>query len=291
MVGALRRSCDPWFYDIGYDLYQWDPNYFSEMTEAFGLGAPTNIVGLSADAQEELAGLVPDVEWAANSDGNWLLGDSVNMSIGQGDLLATPLQIANAYAAIGNGGTLYRPQLIQSTVDLDGNIISEIDPEVIRELPISDETMEVLWAGLYDVIRHPKGTAYDVMGAFPFEVYGKTGTAEDPPNAPHAWFAGFTDEQRADKPDIAIAVIIENEGEGSEFAAPIFRRIVELHFNGRPINLYPWEESYGLPSKLVDDGSDDDSAEDGSTGDDATDSEAAPATEGEAADTQNSEGG
>ncbi len=281
MVGALRRSCDPWFYDIGYDLYQWDPDYFSEMTEAFGFGAPTNIVGLSAEVQEELAGLVPDTEWATNSDGNWLLGDSVNFSIGQGDLLTTPLQIANAYAAIGNGGTLYRPQLIQSTVDLDGNIISEIEPEVIRELPVSEATMDVLWAGLYDVIRHPKGTAYDVMGAFPFEVYGKTGTAEDPPNAPHAWFAGFTYEQRADKPDIAIAVIIENEGEGSEFAAPIYRRIVELYFNGRPMNLYPWEESYGLPSSLVED----------ETEEGATDAETAPATEGEQTDTQGAEGG
>ncbi len=292
IVGALRRSCDPWFYDIGYDLYQWDPNYFSEMSRAFGLGEPTNVLGLSAQAQEEVGGLVPDVAWAANSDGNWLLGDSVNMSIGQGDLLTTPLQIANAYAAIANGGTLYQPQLIQSTVDLDGNILEEIEPVVIRELPISDETIDVLWDGLYDVIRHPEGTAYDVMGAFPFEVYGKTGTAEDPPNLPHAWFAGFTDEQRADKPDIAIAVIIENKGEGSEFAAPIYRRIVELYFNGKPINLYPWEDSYGLPKALVDDGTTDEGADGATTeGDAATTDGAGAADDGSTNDTGTTEDG
>jgi cell division protein FtsI/penicillin-binding protein 2 len=170
----------------------------------------------------------------------------VQMGIGQGDMLVTPLQVADFVAAIGNGGTLYRPQIIEKIVSIDGTVIQEFKPEVRRQLPVSKETLAALKTGMEMVIREPRGTAYRVFYYTRFPIFGKTGTASTSVQDPHSWFTGFTDANSTYKPDIAVAVVAEYAGDGSKYAAPIFRRVVEAYFNGTVENTLPWEQSVYL---------------------------------------------
>jgi penicillin-binding protein 2 len=165
-------------------------------------------------------------------------------------VLATPLQIAQMMAAIRNGGTLYRPQLVHHIAPPGGAPTYEFKPIVNGKLPVTPEQLSLLQEGLRDVTSIPGGTARHRFLNLEIPVAGKTGTAEDPGSGgpPHAWFVGYTEANRPDKPDIVIVVVVENKGEGSEFAAPIFRRIVEIYFFGQPLTLYDWEAEFSVPA-------------------------------------------
>jgi cell division protein FtsI/penicillin-binding protein 2 len=239
---GLMRSCNPWFWQIGLDLFNHDRGSdIAKMARAFGLGAPTGI-----DQVAEAAGQITDPGG---------LVQAVNQSIGQGDVLVSPLQVAVMLAAIGNGGTLYRPQLVEKIQPVDGDPITVFKPEARGTLPLRPDNLKVLQDALWSVIHDPRGTAYFSLRGFDFPAAGKTGTAESGSGNPHAWFAGYTDCAKvadqypvcADKADLAIAVIVENGGEGSEWAAPIFRRMVQVYYYGSPQSLFPWESSYGVP--------------------------------------------
>ncbi|MBI3241997.1 MAG: hypothetical protein HYZ49_06860 [Chloroflexi bacterium] len=245
---ALIFSCNPYNYHIGLEVYNKEPEFLPKVARQFGLGAPTGIIGLSSDTNEEVGGLVPDDAWKQQNVGEpWSAGDSVNMAIGQGFLQVTPLQMANIYAAIGNGGTLYRPQLVSYIAAPGEAPVYEFKPEVIGQLPLTPEQLEVIREGLFGVVNNPRGTARQRFLGLQIPIYGKTGTAENTTGGkPHAWFAGYTQANRDDKPDIAIAVVLTSRGEGSEWAAPVFRRIVESYFFGRPATLYEWEAEIGL---------------------------------------------
>jgi penicillin-binding protein 2 len=146
------------------------------------------------------------------------------------------------YAALGNGGTLYQPQLIGSIENAEGEVIRSFEPIPQAELPISEETLNAIQQGMINVVRQSYATAYRRFLGLNLNVAGKTGTATTGEfTESHAWFAGYTFEEREDKPDISIAVILENQGEGSDWGAPIFRRIAETYFFGRPLQLFPWE--------------------------------------------------
>ena len=252
---ALTFSCDPYFYEVGLTLDHVDAFLLPETARAYGLGVPTGIYGLFEDE-----GIMPDPEWklATYGDG-WASGDSVNMAIGQGFVAVTPLQILNMLAAVGNGGTLYRPQVVYQIGEGGGAPSETLKSEVIGQVPVSEEQLAVIQESLYGVTTQSGGTAVHRFTYLPIPVAGKTGTAEVPPvyrgdgtlnEEPTAWFAGYVPavptpdrEDIPDEPEIAIVVMVEHAGEGSEVAAPIFRRIVELYYHIPPLIPYPWELS------------------------------------------------
>jgi len=233
---GLMRSCNPFFWHIGLDLFNRGLNTaVSDMARKFGLGSAAGIVGV-----EESNGNIPD---PVNQV------DAVNMAIGQGAVLVTPLQVADFTAAIGNGGTLYRPQVVEKVAPPDGTSTVIFKPEAIGKLPLKPENLKTIQDAMVGVIRNekPRGTAWHVFTGLDIPVAGKTGTAQSGSDRPHAWFAGYTFAGRTDRPDIAAVVLVENIGEGSDYAAPIFRRLVELYFSGQPQKLYWWESEFNKP--------------------------------------------
>ena len=231
---GLMRSCNPYFWHIGLDLYNYDrKNDIANMARAFGLGSKTGI-----DQVEELSGQIIDP--VADID-------AVNQSIGQGDMLVTPLQVARFMAAVANGGTLYRPQIIEKIQPVEGESKLTFRPEANGTLPLRKENLDILREALKMVTQNPKGTAHYNLRGLQFDVAGKTGTAESGNGDSHAWFAGYTENQaNTNKPDLAIAVIVENIGEGSEYAVPIFRAMVETYYYGTP-QTKPWYGPVGEP--------------------------------------------
>lgn len=234
---GLIRSCNPFFWHIGLSLYRAGfTTAIADMASSFGLGKPTGIEGV-----EEEAGQVPVPASEV---------DATNLAIGQGNLLVTPLQAAAFVAAVGNGGTLYQPQVIEKIQPVDGEPTHVFAPKITGQLAVSPENLKIVQEAMRGVVASTKpfGTAWHRFTGMDIQVAGKTGTAESGSGKPHAWFVGYSFENRPNKPDIAVAVIVENAGEGSDYAAPIFRRVIELYFYGQPGKLYPWESTYYITS-------------------------------------------
>jgi penicillin-binding protein 2 len=158
------------------------------------------------------------------------------MSIGQGAVLSTPLQLLNATAAIANGGRLYQPHLVRQITDTEGNVVETFEPELIRQLPVEPQHIDLVREGMWGAVNYPNGTAKDL--AVPgIEVAAKTGTAEffDPEIGfksnnrlpTHAWFTAFAPYEN---PEIVVAVFIYNGGEGSVAALPVAQEILRGYF-------------------------------------------------------------
>lgn len=234
---ALAVSCDVFFYQIsgGYQktFEGLNDDRMIKYSELFGFGSPTGV-----DLPGEHRGLVPSPRWKRLTYAEtWVAGDTYNMAIGQGAMLATPMQVVNATAAIANGGFLYRPQIVSKIVDTEGNLVEEFKPELIRQLPVDPEYIDIVREGLWGAVNFPNGTAKN-LSVPGVQVAGKTGTSEfyDPdipgpaPNRlpTHAWFTAFAPYEN---PEIVLVVFVYNGGEGSVTAIPIAEKILRGYFD------------------------------------------------------------
>jgi penicillin-binding protein 2 len=218
---GLMRSCNPVFYDIALRLDRIDPNILPSFAAAFGLGRSTGLNGL-----EDVPGVDPNDEWKRRNFGEgWYSGDSVNMGIGQGFLLATPLQIANAYSAIAQGGTLRSPVLVRELREAGtGTRLATYTARELGRLPISQGTLNVLRQGTAMVTQDPRGTAYSVFRGSTIDAAGKSGTAEDLGVQEHALFAAYAPRAA---PKGVVVVVLDEGKSGSLEAGPITRQVLE----------------------------------------------------------------
>ena len=238
---ALEVSCDIFFYIVGggyQDFAGLGNDLLAYYAHQFGYGEKSGIA-----LPGEHPGLVPTSKWKRlNYAESWTTGDTYNMAIGQGYVLATPLQVVNATAAVANGGILYRPQIVYQIVDAQGHLVRAFQPQIIRKLPVRQEFLQVVRYGMYRAVYGPRGTARPV--ALPgITIAGKTGTAEfaadldgdgridrdEEGNLPtHAWFTAFAPYE---DPEVAIVVFVFGGGEGSATAVPIAREVLATYFN------------------------------------------------------------
>ncbi|MGC4107364.1 MAG: penicillin-binding transpeptidase domain-containing protein [Thermomicrobiales bacterium] len=228
---GLVQSCNSVFYQIGADLDQKNDEYLPDMAKAYGLGAPTGIPYFP-----EQGGVIPDPTWKQeNIRDGWSTGDAVNMAIGQGYVLATPLQMARAYAAIGNGGFLLQPYIVDRTKAAGDTQTEQVGKRVEQsKLPLTAEQLSELQDMLRDQTSNDRGVgSAKVFGTFDFTISGKTGTAEnnlDGTDKPHSWFAAYGPGTGKD-PEIASCVMFENVGEGVSYAAPATLKIYQAFLN------------------------------------------------------------
>ena len=225
LVGAIIQSCDVYFYQLGVlgGLDLW-----SESVSGNRFGMKTGI-----DLPGEFDGLVPTASYFNSRYGErgWTRYLMVNLAIGQGELLVTPLQMAVMFAALGNSGTIYKPRLVSRIISsTDGESI-DIAPEITGHLNISNENLAILKKGLVGVVADEHGTAR-ATALKDITVAGKTGTAQNPHGEDHAWFVCFAP---AETPEIAIAVLVENAGHGGSIAAPLAKKILQKYFENTPV--------------------------------------------------------
>ncbi|OIO16726.1 penicillin-binding protein 2 [Candidatus Kuenenbacteria bacterium CG11_big_fil_rev_8_21_14_0_20_37_9] len=226
VVRAIAESVNTFFYYIGGGYSDFDGLGVDRITayaKEFNLGS-----SLGIDLPGEAKGFLPSKEWKKEEKGeDWYIGDTYHLSIGQGDILVTPLQIANYICAIANGGTLYRPHLIKGIRRRNAeNATDDIDDYAIRKNFIRNENIEIVKKGLRQAVV--SGSAKS-LNSLPVQVAGKTGTAQvGGGQNSHAWFVGFAPYQ---SPRIVVLILIENGGEGSSVAASVFGEVVEWYFN------------------------------------------------------------
>ncbi|MDF2751739.1 MAG: hypothetical protein K0S82_121 [Gaiellaceae bacterium] len=245
---ALAASCDTYFYQLGLEFYGLPPEYGSPLQKwasAFGFGKATGL-----DVGGEATGLLPTPEWRRKTytkkrypqtweiDRLWKSGDSVQLAIGQKDLLVTPLQMARFYALLANGGKLVTPHLV-SSVEQPGNsgAIKAVFSPAPKDVNVDPAELNVIEDGLFRATHASYGTSAGVFGAFPVPIAGKTGTAEKAVDVDgdgyaqmvdQSWWCGYGPTDKS--PELVVCVVIENGGHGSTAAAPAALKIFERHF-------------------------------------------------------------
>jgi penicillin-binding protein 2 len=222
---AIAESCDVFFYAVGggYEkISGLGVEKIDKYLSIFGFGEKTGI-----DIPGEQVGLIPDPEWKEkNKKESWYLGDTYHLSIGQGDFLATPLQLLDATAAIANGGELLKPHLAVKETDSQGKIVKEYGKEVIRKDFIDSYNINVVREGMRQTVTSGSAKSLNDLS---FEAAGKTGTAQfGTEDKTHAWFTAFAPYN---DPEIAIVVLVEEGGEGSDNAVPVGKSILEWYFS------------------------------------------------------------
>lgn len=248
---AIEQSCDVYFYQVGNLL---GVDRIAKWSRAFGLGEKTGL-----DLNMEVTGIVPSTEWKIQTKGApWQSGDTINVSIGQGYNLMTPIQIVAMMAAIGNGGKVFRPYLLKRIVDSSGQVLVDEKPLLRRKVTFKSENMAIVQGGLEDVVMAPTGTGRrsQVQG---FSIAGKTGTAQTAAlkrtkekdieevsfqQRDHAWFAAYAP---AENPEIAVVALSEFDGGGGgSQAAPIVQKVLEAYLRKAHPAKFPLNNKSGL---------------------------------------------
>ena len=233
--GAIRGSCDTYFYHVSLKL---GIEQMAEYMRAFGLGVPTG-VGLN----QEKAGLVPTEAWKLKRTGQaWLPGETAAVSIGQGAVLVTPIQVARMIAAIANGGRVLRPWVVESIADQDGEVAFQGQPEQLGELPVEPSALWSIQKAMLAVVHHPLGTAR-LLKIPGIKMAGKTGTAQVVRQeigeqarrkgtrfADHAWFAAYAPFEQ---PEIVVVVLAEHGGHGGATAGPVAKEVIRWYLKDR----------------------------------------------------------
>ncbi|MEE2830714.1 MAG: penicillin-binding protein 2 [Myxococcota bacterium] len=253
---ALAQSCDVYFYRAGLAVGIDEIARYASM---FGMGRTTG-VGINS----EMAGINPNTAWKKSrfterpKKGKWTAGDTASAVIGQGFTLATPLQLTRMTAAFANGGTLYRPLLVDRVVGPNGEVVQHTEPEIVGHADLAPEHFRSIQDGMFGVVEDLAGTARR-QRIKELAYAGKTGTAQvvslatqrrkrNAANSDrfkdHAWFVAFAPYEN---PEVAITVLIENGGHGSTAAAPIARKMFEYYFNDRIAGLDTTKERLGHP--------------------------------------------
>jgi penicillin-binding protein 2 len=242
---AIARSCDTYFYRVGNKFFELPTNRgqpIQKWARAFGFGKESG-----SDLGPQSPGLVPTIGWKERTfskanDPNWQVdsiwnpGDSLNLAIGQGFLLVTPLQMARFYAAIANGGKLVTPHILMDVENPNGTPVPTTPPPAPRPIPGLDPAyLKVVQQGLFEGTHDSLGTSYGVFGNFPIPIAGKTGTAQKVVHLPgytgerdQSWWCGYGPANDA---KLVVCAVIENGGEGGTAAAPAAERVFAKFFN------------------------------------------------------------
>ena len=225
---ALARSCNSFFYTLGQRLNDKDPNLLPDTAKSFGLGRATDI-----DFVFEAEGNVPSKAARVAKGQVWNPGDATNLAIGQGDLLATPLQMANYTAALANDGIVWKPRLVLEFRQRDGTSVKKLDPVKAGAARTTPTDLSLIRDGMRAVVTDPNGTVYFKFLGFATAVAGKSGTAETSSGNPDAWFIGFAP---FDRPTLAIATLFEEKPGllGSQDAGAATRQVLAARFGGTP---------------------------------------------------------
>lgn len=237
VIDALRVSCDVYFYDLSLKLSLEKMREYTTNNHLFG---KTGI-----DLPNERQGFFPNTEWYKKTYGKnvGIIGHKVNLSIGQGEVLTTPIQMNAFYAAIANNGLWTQPHLLKQTMGRGRLTREQLMPLIRKPLPIKQSTIKTIQQGLWAVVNAPGGTGANAK-ASSGTVYGKTGSAENSMGrTTHAWFCGYL---VTTKPEIVVTVFLENAGGGGALAAPITRRIFEYYIG----NLEEIKKVTPLPAKF-----------------------------------------
>jgi penicillin-binding protein 2 len=252
LTDALKVSSDDFFYNLGAQI-NVDPiqhpngGALQHWAHLYGIGQKTGI-----DLGGETSGNLPTPKWRLRidalerrcerkrhvpscgiADGRpWSVGDNINLAVGQGDVQVTPLQLAVAYSAIANGGSVIRPHLGLEIDSPQGTVLQKVAPPPSRHLNINSLYLDTIRQGLREAASVQGGTSADVMGDFHQQVYGKTGTAQRNGQADQSWYACFVPDTATNKP-ILVVVTVEQGGFGAMAAAPAARQILSQWFYGR----------------------------------------------------------
>jgi penicillin-binding protein 2 len=249
---ALAVSCDTWFYQLGYDFYKAPPSAghpLQAWAAKFGFGRKTGV-----DVGPESSGLLPTPEWrkraftAKTDPSNWQIdslwkpGDSIQLAIGQKDLLVTPLQMARFYALLANNGKLVRPYLVQDAQEGGGNrhsaprVVKTFTPTAPQSVGLDATYLGAVQDGLWQATHSPDGTSTSVFGNFPVPIAGKTGTAQKVPSSDQydqSWWCGYGPVDEPQPPSLVVCALIENGGFGADAAAPAALQVFQQFFHKR----------------------------------------------------------